>query len=235
MTRMKGLSFQPFPLDLPESRRYIRHTLRQAVSFACSERPARQDPEIVAFSQDFAGANASTNEAQTLPLTADVRVLSEGKRCGRDGPRLIAVRTGERPPLAMRMARFRFARGNAIRKRVAGRGFDARERERRRRAWHGAGAKKDAGRQPPTSFRLDEPTEVAKANANDQPADCQAAAPAEGAQQGSGPAGVAAEARGLHARLHDDPEEAELGAAQGRQGTPDQRLRGDRLHPGRGP
>jgi hypothetical protein len=31
-----------------------------------------------------------------------------------------------------------------------------------------------------------------------------------------------AEARRLHARLHDDPEEAELGASQGRQGPPDQ-------------
>ena len=44
-----------------------------------------------------------------------------------------------------------------------------------------------------------------------------------------------AEARRLHARLHHDAEEAELGAAQGRQGAAHQRLRGDRLHPGRGP
>jgi hypothetical protein len=44
-----------------------------------------------------------------------------------------------------------------------------------------------------------------------------------------------AEARRLHARLHDDAEEAELGAPQGRQGAPDQRLRGDQLHPGRRP
>src|SRR6185312_15082342 len=84
-------------------------------------------------------------------------------------------------------------------------------------------------------FRLDEPTEVAKANANDQPADCQSAAPAEVAQQGAGSPGVAAEARRLYARLHDDAEEAELGAAQGRQGASHQRLRGDRLYPGRGP
>ena len=48
-------------------------------------------------------------------------------------------------------------------------------------------------------------------------------------------AGLAAEARRLHARLYDHAEEAELGASQGRQGAPDQRLRGDRLHPGRGP
>ncbi len=32
----------------------------------------------------------------------------------------------------------------------------------------------------------------------------------------------------------DDAEEAELGAAQGREGAPHQWLRGDRLHPGRG-
>ena len=43
-----------------------------------------------------------------------------------------------------------------------------------------------------------------------------------------------AEARRLHARLHDDAEEAELGAAQGRQGAPHQRLRGDGYIPGEG-
>jgi hypothetical protein len=47
----KAPVFQPFPLDLVESRRYIRDTLRQAVSFACSERPARQSLEIIDFSQ----------------------------------------------------------------------------------------------------------------------------------------------------------------------------------------
>jgi len=31
--------FRPFRLDLRESGRYIRDTFRQAVSFACSERP----------------------------------------------------------------------------------------------------------------------------------------------------------------------------------------------------
>ena len=39
----------------------------------------------------------------------------------------------------------------------------------------------------------------------------------------------------LHARLYDDAEEAELGAAQGRQGAPDQRLRSAQLYPGRRP
>src|ERR1700730_234767 len=69
-------------------------------------------------------------------------------------------------------------------------------------------------------------------DADDQPADRNAAHGAEVAQKGAGAAAVAAEARRVHARLYDDPEEAELGAAESRQGAPDQRLRGDRLHPG---
>src|SRR5882757_6660346 len=67
-------------------------------------------------------------------------------------------------------------------------------------------------------------------DADDQPADRKSARRAEVAQEGAGAAAVAAEARRLHARLHHDPEEAELGASQGRKGTPDQWLRGDRLH-----
>ena len=43
-----------------------------------------------------------------------------------------------------------------------------------------------------------------------------------------------AEAGRLHARLHDDPEEAELGAAQGRARAADERDGGHDLHPGRG-
>ena len=43
-----------------------------------------------------------------------------------------------------------------------------------------------------------------------------------------------AEARRLHPRLHDDAEEAELGAAQGRQGAPDQRLEVIGYIPGEG-
>jgi small subunit ribosomal protein S12 len=43
-----------------------------------------------------------------------------------------------------------------------------------------------------------------------------------------------AEAWRLYARLYDDAEEAELGAAQGRQGAADQWLRSHRLHPGEG-
>src|SRR6266508_783255 len=45
----------------------------------------------------------------------------------------------------------------------------------------------------------------------------------------------AAEARGLHARLHDDPEEAELGAAEGGARSPDEQHGGHHLHPRRGP
>ena len=46
---------------------------------------------------------------------------------------------------------------------------------------------------------------------------------------------TARSARRVHARLHHHPEEAELGAAQGRQGAPDQRLRGHLLHRRRRP
>src|SRR5215472_4821689 len=69
-------------------------------------------------------------------------------------------------------------------------------------------------------------------DADDQPADRKSAHGTEVAQEGAGAAAVAAEAWRVHARLHHDAEEAELGAAQGRQGAPDQRLRGDWLHPG---
>src|SRR6202022_4032114 len=68
-------------------------------------------------------------------------------------------------------------------------------------------------------------------DADDQPADRKSARRTEVAQEGSRAAAVAAEARRLHARLHHDPEEAELGASQGRKGAPDQWLRGHRLHP----
>ena len=49
-------------------------------------------------------------------------------------------------------------------------------------------------------------------DADDQPADRKSAHGAEVAQEGAGVAAVAAEARRLHARLHHDPEDAELGA-----------------------
>ena len=41
-------------------------------------------------------------------------------------------------------------------------------------------------------------------------------------QHGAGFAGLAAEARRVHARLYHHAEEAEFGASQGRQGPPDQ-------------
>src|SRR5581483_1529712 len=47
--------------------------------------------------------------------------------------------------------------------------------------------------------------------------------------------GSPAEARCLHARLDDDPEEAELGPPQGGPRSPDERPRGRYLHPRRGP
>ena len=63
-----------------------------------------------------------------------------------------------------------------------------------------------------------------EANADDQPADPQAAHRAALPDQGSGAESFAAETRRLHARLHDDPEEAELGASQGREGASHQRF-----------
>src|SRR5262249_51169182 len=71
-------------------------------------------------------------------------------------------------------------------------------------------------------------------DADDQSADPQAARDAACEEEGAGAAAESAKARGVHARLYGDAEKAELGLAQGRQGAADQRLRGDRLHPGRG-
>src|SRR5215470_14031868 len=69
-------------------------------------------------------------------------------------------------------------------------------------------------------------------DADDQPTDPQAAAAERLPEQGAGAASEPAEARRVHARLYDDAEETELGAAQGRQGAAHQRVRGDRLYPG---
>ena len=54
-------------------------------------------------------------------------------------------------------------------------------------------------------------------------------------EQDAGAQGQSAEARRVHARLHHDAQEAELGAAQGRPCAPDQRHGGHRLHPGHRP
>ena len=50
-----------------------------------------------------------------------------------------------------------------------------------------------------------------KTNAHSQPANPQSAQAAGEAEQSTGDAGLPAEARRVHARLYDDPEEAELG------------------------
>src|SRR6516225_3673160 len=85
------------------------------------------------------------------------------------------------------------------------------------------------------SLRRDGETKDCKRDdADDQSADPQAAHHAACQEEGAGAAAKSAEARGVHPRLYGDTEKAELGLAQGRQGAADQRLRGDRLHPGRG-
>src|SRR5579872_7293800 len=71
--------------------------------------------------------------------------------------------------------------------------------------------------------------------ADDQPAYPQAAPPEAVAQQGAGAERLAATPRRLHARLYDYAEEAELGAAEGRQGAPDDGHGSGLLHPRRGP
>ena len=71
--------------------------------------------------------------------------------------------------------------------------------------------------------------------ADDQPARSQGARHGPHQDQEPGAAGQPAEARRLRARVHPDPEEAELGAAQGRARPADQRHRGHHLHPGRRP
>src|SRR5918996_3333159 len=71
--------------------------------------------------------------------------------------------------------------------------------------------------------------------AHDRPAGPQGP-PEQGREdQDTGAEGLAAAAGGLHARLHDHAQEAQLGPAQGVPGTAVQRHRGHRLHPRRGP
>ena len=65
--------------------------------------------------------------------------------------------------------------------------------------------------------------------------DCPTRPPRTGNQAGqvedAGPEGLAPAPRRLHARLHDHPEEAELGAAQGRTRAAHLGHRGHRVHP----
>src|SRR5262245_51600883 len=124
------------------------------------------------------------------------------------------------------MARFRFARGKVAQSYVR----------------HCPGARRCRGDKPDTKrtrvivrtrlnegrygpFRRASQTEGSEGkDADDQPVDCQATAPAQGPQYSAGPAGLSAKARSLHARLYDDAEEAELGIAQGGEGAPHQRV-----------
>src|SRR5690606_9510841 len=72
-------------------------------------------------------------------------------------------------------------------------------------------------RESGASLPPDGPADKVKVfNADDQPAGPQGPHLAEGQEQGSGDGAEPAEARRLHSRLYYDPEEAELGAAQGR-------------------
>ena len=61
-------------------------------------------------------------------------------------------------------------------------------------------------------------------NANDPTADPQAAAAKSKAPEVTASAGMSAEARRLHARLYNDTKKAELGYAEGRQSSVDQRF-----------
>src|SRR5207344_1028368 len=71
-------------------------------------------------------------------------------------------------------------------------------------------------------------------HADDQPTGAEGTHEPGDQEQGPRARPLAAEARRVHARLHDDAEEAELGAAQGGEGAAHQRLRGDQLHRRRG-
>src|SRR3990167_679965 len=64
-------------------------------------------------------------------------------------------------------------------------------------------------------------TSTKRTNAYSQSAHPQASPAEAHAEQGAGPQGLPPASRRLHARLHDDPEEAELGSAEGRQGPAD--------------
>src|SRR5690606_17090432 len=77
-----------------------------------------------------------------------------------------------------------------------------------------------------------EPNEKRGFDADDTAADPETPEP-EGLSREIAPhGGMPPEAWRVHPRLHHDAEEAELGASEGGQDPPDQRLRGHRLHPG---
>src|SRR5262249_2399937 len=91
------------------------------------------------------------------------------------------------------------------------------------------------GTKPSSSFRgTEEAKDRRRDDADDQSVDPQAARRAAREEEGAGAAAEPAETRGVHPRLYGDAEKTELGVTQGREGAAHQRLRGDRLHPGRG-
>src|SRR5262252_3501435 len=92
------------------------------------------------------------------------------------------------------------------------------------------------GTKPSSSFSgTGEAKDRRRDDADDQSADPQAARHAACEEEGASAPAEPAEARGVHPRLYRDAEKAELGLAQGREGAAHQRIRSDRLHPGRGP
>src|SRR5262249_27625355 len=91
------------------------------------------------------------------------------------------------------------------------------------------------GTKPSSSFHgTAEAKHCRRDDADDQSADPQAARHAAREEEGASAAAEPAETRGMHPRLYGDSEKTELGLTQGREGEAHQRLRGDRLHPGRG-
>jgi hypothetical protein len=82
--------------------------------------------------------------------------------------------------------------------------------------------------------REEPPTDFEEQRAHRQSARSQGAQVAQGEGQDPRASRRAAEAGRVHARLHDDAEEAELRAAQGRAREADEPDGGRRVHPGRG-
>src|SRR5205085_456913 len=86
-----------------------------------------------------------------------------------------------------------------------------------------------------TAGRTPESERSGTNDADDQPTGAQAAGAAVPAAEAPGPARLPAEEGRLPAGQDHDPQEAELGPAEGGPRAPLQRRRGDGLHPGRGP
>src|SRR5829696_7265740 len=90
------------------------------------------------------------------------------------------------------------------------------------------------GAEAPPTFSVSTPKESPLTHADREPAHPQAADRAEGEDEDAGASRSSAEAGRLHARLHDDAEEAELGPSQGRARPADERDGGRLVHPGGG-